>query len=102
MNTTCTDLPADRHLRLPPSARYRVHCLAGLVWVTTGKDLRDHVLRAGESREFEGEALVVGALRDSRFAWGTGAEGTALPLPGWQARLSVFWRRFWFWPGNQF
>lgn len=54
--------------RLHRSARRRVACLSGSIWITQDGDLRDIVLGAGESFDLDrpGDALI-SALDDSRY-----------------------------------
>ncbi|XXF77749.1 DUF2917 domain-containing protein [Myxococcaceae bacterium GXIMD 01537] len=54
--------------RLGPGG-LRISCCEGLLWLTREGDVRDTVLRAGESTRVEGRGLVVvQALRGARFS----------------------------------
>lgn len=54
--------------RLAAKSGDRVECLRGTLWITQDGDLRDTILRPGESFDFErpGKALL-SAFDDSRY-----------------------------------
>jgi hypothetical protein len=64
--TRSLDKGRIRHLHAEKGRR--VECVTGSIWITQDGDLRDIVLAAGESFDFErrGEALL-SAFADSRY-----------------------------------
>ena len=42
-------LPARAVFRVPDAAAVRIRCIAGSLWLTLDDDLRDYILRAGDS-----------------------------------------------------
>jgi hypothetical protein len=64
-----TSLPRHVSLSLRQRAGDRIECTSGSLWITQDGDLRDIVLRAGESFRLDrsGTALI-SALTDARLA----------------------------------
>jgi hypothetical protein len=103
MKTRSLVLQADTHFRLPLPGRWRVSCVQGRLWITQAAELRDHVLQAGDSRVFDGDAsLLVGALQESRLCLKWLGPLRLSPVAGLPARLVLFMRRCWQRPASRF
>lgn len=88
-------LDGYQHVRVPGLQTCRVSCRSGLIWITREGDLRDWVLRAGESAEFPGTQLLIGALRPSEVELTAAGLSGAKPVSAWSAFAALFARRLW-------
>lgn len=63
MNTHPLTLAPGQHWTTRRAGRLLVRCHAGILWITTPGDVRDHVLRTGESlRLDDARGILIGAL----------------------------------------
>lgn len=62
-------LPIDhrQHFLLPTGTGRQVTCISGLIWITQQGNLQDWLLRPGESAQFTGPPILVGAIDTARL-----------------------------------
>lgn len=100
MKTSRFVLPEDTHVSLTEGRQWRVVCESGLVWITRANDMKDRVLKAGESADLCGPAIVLGALQESRICLVEAGSGERRAISSWRARAGLLVRRLWLSPSS--
>lgn len=88
LHSCIVTLAGEQFVRIPAGQTWTVRCRAGLLWITSEGELHDWVLRPGESLEFSGTALLIGALRDSEMQLAP-APAAPRPVPLWKSLATM-------------